>query len=337
MINCGKSLYTLGKMVYTTKRAGASAGTMFDAFVHTMSKPNIARQSARRIVNETTELSKELEKIADDILQYSGADAIVKPRVKGVGSTAAKIQKNFKGFQKDGYDASKEKIYEVILGGGTKELVGDSFGIRFILQSEKKGGRENSWRVYDSILNAQKNNPRTFSLTGFEDYYGKGIKPYGNEAIRDSFAELRYRTSLGKQKETIAAFTAKPSGYTRTNINGCINSVNTEIQVGGVHTTKWGDVEHILYDMRQGKPLDMSKYTPEQKKLALEIQKAYNEVLHRKSERTAEDFSEKYLNKLWNSFREAEVKNLAEPVYPEFPQGYPEILKVENILKLVHD
>lgn len=327
----------IGKVVYSTKTAGVSAGTMFDAFIHTMSKSNVARQSARRIVNETTELSKGLEKIADDILKHSGADAIVKPRVKGVGSTAAKIQKNFTGFQKDGYDASKEKIYEVILGGGTKELVGDSYGIRFILQSEKKCGRENSLRIYDSILNIQKNNPRTFSLTGFEDYYGRGIKPYGNEAIRNRFAELRYRTSLGKQKETIAAFTDKPSGYTRTNINGCINGVNTEIQVGGVHTTRWGDVEHILYDMRQGKPLDMSKYTPEQKKLAMEIQEAYREVLQRKSGHTAQEFSEKYLNKLWNSFREAEVKNLAEPIYPEFPQGYPDILKVENILKLVHD
>ena len=327
----------IGKIVYSTRTSGAKAGTMFDAFCATMSRPNVARQSARRIVNETAARSEELKEVADDILKYSGADAIVKPRVKGVDSTAAKIQKKFTGFQKDGYDVSKEKIYEVILGGGTKELVGDSYGIRFILQSEKNGGRENSLRIYDSILNAQKNNPRTFSLTGFEDYYGRGIKPYGNEAIRDRFAELRYRTSLGKQKETIAAFTAKPSGYTRTNINGRINGVNTEIQVGGLHTTKWGDVEHILYDMRQGKPLDMSKYTPEQKKLALEIQKAYKEVLQRKSDRTAEDFSEKYLNKLWNSFREAEVKNLAEPVYPEFPQGYPEILKVENILKLVHD
>ena len=65
--------------------------------------------------------------------------------------------------------------------------------------------------------------------------------------------------------------------------------------------------------------------------------KAYREVLQRKSGHTAEEFSEKYLNKLWNSFRDAEVKNLAEPIYPEFPQGYPEILKVENILKLVHD
>ena len=337
MLNVAKSVYALGRTVYKTKTAGAQAGTMFDAFCKTMGSSNVSKQSARQVFNETTKKAQDLENIAKEILKNSGANATVTVRVKGVDSTASKIQKKFIGFGKKGYENSRGDIHEVILGKGTGELVGDSFGFRYILQSEKTAGKDNSIRIYESILNAQKQNKKSFELTCFEDYYGKGIKPYGNEAIRDKYAELQYRTSLGKVKETIATFTEKPSGYTRTNINGKINGVNAEIQVGGIYTTKWGDIEHILYDMRQGKPLDMSKYTPEQKELALKIEKAYKEVLERKTGNTSENFNKNYLNKLWDSFRNAEANNLKEPVYPKFPEGYPEVLKIENLLKLAHD
>ncbi len=47
----------IGKVVYSTKTAGASAGTMFDAFIHTMSKPHIAKQSARKIVADTQKVA----------------------------------------------------------------------------------------------------------------------------------------------------------------------------------------------------------------------------------------------------------------------------------------
>lgn len=337
MLNVAKSVYALGRTVYKTKTAGAQAGTMFDAFCKTMGSSNVSRQSARQIFNETYKKSDDLKNIANEILKNSGANATVTVRVKGVDSTASKIQKNFASFDKKGYENSREQIHEIILGDGTKELVGDSYGFRYILQSEKTGAKDNSIRIYESILNTQKQNKKSFELTCFEDYYGKGIKPYGNEAIRDKYAELQYRTSLGKVKETIATFTEKPSGYTRTNINAKINGVNAEIQVGGVYTTKWGDIEHILYDMRQGKPLDMPKYTPEQKELAIKIEKAYKEVLERKTGNTSENFNKNYLNKLWDSFRNAEANNLKEPVYPKFPEGYPEILKIENLLKLAHD
>lgn len=357
MINIAKTAQAFGSIIYKTKNAATQptaiceafckalenkaakekTTTLFDAYCKTMSKPEVANQHAARIVEDITQQSKELEKIANKILSDSGIDAKLSARVKGVDSTASKIKKKFAVFQKKGYESVKEQIYDIMFGKGTREVVGDSYGFRYILNSEKTLGRESSLKLYDSILEYQKSNPKNFTLTSFEDYYGKGIKPYGNTEIRDKFALLDYKTPSGKVKETIAAFTEKPAGYTRTNINARINGVNTEIQVGGVHTTKWGDIEHILYDMRQGKPLDMSKYTPEQKELAKKIQNAYAEVLERKNSNTADEFSKKYLNKLWDSFRQAEVKNLAEPIYPQFPQGYPEILKVENLLKLAHD
>ncbi len=337
MFNCVNNAFKLEKMVYQTRTAGAAVGTMFDAFCKTMSKSNVARQSARDVVKQTADKAKKLEEIANKILKNSKSNAIPKVRVKGVNSTASKIKKKFIELENKGYEASREKVQEIFFGNGVGELVGDSYGFRYILQNEKSGNIESSIKLYESILNFQRKHPRKFRITGFEDYYGKGIKPYGNEAIRDKYAELQYRTSLGKRKETLAAFTEKPSGYTRTNINVRINGVNTEIQIGGLHTTKWGDVEHILYDMRQGKPLDMSKYTQEQKELAYKIRNAYKEVLKRKTGQTAEKFSQEYLTKVWDTSRKAEILNSKEPLFPVFPQGYPEILKAENILKLAHD
>lgn len=335
LYSAARNICSQGKIVYSAKTQGASAGTMFDAFCKTMSGKSAARQSAKNIVADTTSMAEKLEKIAAEILKDSKANAEISCRVKSVKSTAPKIQKKF-AEMKD-YESSRDKIHTMILGNGTKEIVGDSYGIRFILNSEATAGKQNSLRIYDSILSANKKNPKEFSITGFEDYYGQNIKPYGNSSTRNKFAKLDYKTTLGEVKQTIASFTPKPSGYTRTNINAQINGVNTEIQVGGLHTTKWGDVEHILYDIRQKKPLDMSKYTPEQKKLAREVKQAYTEVLQRQTGHTSDEFSEKYLNKLWNTFRDAEVKNLKKPVFPSFPQGYPDVLNIENLLKLAHD
>ena len=357
MINFAKGACALGKIVYRTKNTSTQSTaiceafckalenkaakekttTLFDAYCKTISNPEVANRHAARIVGDIEQKSNELKAIADKILKNSGVDAAVSARVKGVDSSASKIIKKFTGFQKKGYESVKENIYDIMFGKGTREVIGDSYGFRYIINSEKTGGRKSSLKLYESILESSQQNSKNFSLTGFEDYYGKGITPYGNKAIRDKFAQLQYQTPSGKTKETVSSFTEKPAGYTRTNINARINCVNVEIQVGGKHTTKWGDVEHILYDMRQNKPLDMSKYTPEQKELALQIQKAYQEVLARKSGHTADEFCEKYLNKLWESFREAEIKNLDTPMYPAFPKGFPEILKVENLLKLAHD
>ena len=336
MISIAKTAMTLGRTLYTTKTAGARATTLFDEFCKTMSNPKIVNKHAARIEEDIIQKQEDLKNIVDEILKKSGVDALAPDRVKGAGSTASKIQKKFNSFKNKDYDSVREQIQDVILGNGPRELVGDSYGFRFIINSEKTGAKRSSTKLYESILDCQKQHKDTFSLTSFEDYYGQGIKPYGSEAIADKFAQLQYSAPSGKIKETVAAFTEKPSGYTRTNINGRINGVNVEIQVGGKYTTKWGDVEHILYDMRQGKPLDMSHYTPEQKELALNIQKAYQEILARKSGNTAAKFSEVYLNKVWETFRKAEIQGLQEPIYPPFPDGYPQILKVENILKLAH-
>lgn len=352
-ISALKNAYGAGKVVYSTGQK--SAGTMFDAFVVTMSKN--AQKNAKAIVRETEQKAgifsnsklntpeviakaknnpDSLVAIAEELLASSKADAVISYRVKGVNSTADKIKKKFDIFKNSSYENEQDKIKEIILGNGVREIVGDSFGMRFILNSEKTGKMNNSTRVYRAMAEKHTPNGNTkgFSLTSFEDYYGKGVEPYSSKPVRDSFAHLKYISSQGTEKNTLVAFTKKPSGYTRTNTDALINGVKTEIQIGGKHTTKWGDVEHVLYDTRQGKRIDLSHYTDEQKQLANEIIREYKKLLGQPADVQAP--YNKYLNEVWGNLRAAEQQNLSIPVLSGFPEGLPDVLRAENIMKLAH-
>lgn len=309
-----------GRIVYSTSTA-ASRPTMFDAFCKTMQQDHIAQKSARELVNRAKLVLPQFEKAAQEILTRSGIDAKVSCRAKGVTSTANKIQKNFKSFEN--YETSREQVQDAILGGGLREMVGDSLGMRFTLNSSQSNG------IYESIVK-QKN--RNFQISYFEDYYGTGVQPYASKTVKDRFAKLCYIAPDGTKAHTTVAITEKPFGYTRTNINGNFAGVNAEIQIGGKFTNRWGDAEHALYDMRQGKTPDFSHYTEAQARLARQIQDAYKEVLANPALNA--DYTNNYLNKIWGVLRDAEKQNLNRPVYPKLPEGIPEILSAENILKL---
>lgn len=325
MINCAKSLYALGKMVYTTKSAGASAGTMFDAFVHTMSKPHIAKQSARKIVADIQKNAGYTKRTANEILKKSGIEADVSCRVKSVDSTAAKQIRYLKDF--DTYEHSREQIQDIILGKGMCEIIGDSYGIRYTLKS---GNSEN---LFNAIAN-KSTSRADFFVKSIEDYHGKGIAPYAGKNILDKYASLTFKDSRGVVRKTTAIFAEKNSGYTRDNINATINGTNTEIQVGGKFTNPWGDAEHYLYDIRMGKPLDLSKLSTEQRQIALELQREYTKLLQNK--KSNEFFTKNYLNKIWEYLRNSEIKGLEIPELPPFPAGYSDVLRADNILKLGH-
>ena len=298
---------------------------MFDAFVNTMMKPHIARNCARKINAQTKAKAQQLENFAKDILAESKVDASVSCRVKSVDSTASKLMKNIRNF--DSYENKREEILDIFLGKGMGEIVGDSFGIRFTANTPDTSN------FFHTIFTKAKSG-KDFYVTGIENYHGAGIRPYADNGIMDNFAKLNYRTSRGIVKETTATNALKPSGYTRDNINGIINGVNTEIQIGGKHTTKWGDAEHWLYDIRQGKKADLSKLTKEQKKIALQLEREYSALLSRP--KAHKYFVDNYLNKIWAYMRNSEIKGLEIPEFPSFPKGYPSVLKAENIIKLAH-
>lgn len=309
-----------GRIVYSTSTA-ASRPTMFDAFCKTMQQDHIAQKSARELVNRAKLVLPQFERTAQDILTRSGINAKVSCRAKGVTSTANKIQKNFKSFKN--YETSREQVQDAILGGGLKEMVGDSLGMRFTFNSPHSDG------IYENIIRQKGHN---FQISYFEDYYGKGVQPYASQTIKDKFAKLRYIAPDGTYAPTTVTSTEKAFGYTRTNINGNFAGVNAEIQVGGKFTNRWGDAEHALYDMRQGKTPDFSHYSEAQIKLARQIQDAYKKVLANPALNA--DYTNNYLNKIWGVLVNAEKHNLSKPIYPQLPAGVPDILSAENILKL---
>lgn len=308
-----------GRIVYAT--SATVRPTMFDAFCKTMQQDHIAQKSARELVNRAKLVMPQFEKTAQEVLTQAGVDAKVSCRVKGVTSTANKIQKNFKNFKN--YETSREQVQDAILGGGLKEMVGDSLGMRFTLNIP------HSDRIYEKLIKQKSHN---FQISCFEDYYGKGIQPYASQAVKDKFAKLQYIKPDGSKAHTIVTSTEKAFGYTRTNINANFAGVNAEIQVGGKFTNRWGDAEHALYDMRQGKTPDFSHYTESQAKLARQIQDAYKEVLANPALNT--DYTNNYLNKIWGVLVDAEKRHLSKPIYPQLPAGIPDILRAENILKL---
>ncbi len=315
----------IGKVVYSTKTAGASAGTMFDAFIHTMSKPHIAKQSAQKIVADTQKVAGYRKRTANELLRKSGIDADVSCRVKGVDSTAAKQIRYLKDY--DTYENKREQIQDIILGKGMGEIIGDSYGIRYTIKS---GNPEN---LHNAIVNKSKSRA-DFFVKSIEDYHGANITPYANKNVLDKYANLTYRDIRGIQRQTTSTSALKNSGYTRDNINATINGTNAEIQIGGKFTNPWGDVEHYLYDIRMGKPLDLSKLTPEQKKIAISLQREYTKLLQDK--KANQYFTQNYLNKIWEYLRNSETKGLATPELPPFPAGYNDVLRAENILKLAH-
>lgn len=299
--------------------------TMFDAFVNTMTKSHVAKQYARQINNHTKQKAAWLEKIAADILEISGVDAKVSCRVKKVDSIATKLQRYMKEY--DSYENKRNEIYDIFLGKGLRELVGDAYGIRYACD-----GLENT-NLFKTIIQKAKNNPN-FSVKSIENYYGEGINPYTSKEILDEFAKLQYKTTRGQIKETVATEAMKPAGYTRDNINAIINGVNTEIQVGGKYTIKWGDAEHFLYDMRQGKKLDTSELTLEQIDILRQVEKEYKKILLNK--KVHDTYVNEYLNKIWKYIKESEEKNLSCPEFPPLPKGFSNILSAENIIKLAH-
>lgn len=311
-----------GSIVYSTAtKGGATAGTMFDAFCATMQKANVAKKAAKKVVEQAEEMAPKLKAKAQEILEKSGADATVSCRVKSVDSSASKIQKEFRNFKN--YESSRQQIQEIIRGNGAGELVCDVYGMRFTTNND-------AIKLYNEFLRQHGSN---FKVTCFEDYFGRGITPYGGEQVANKFKQLKYVTSYGETRNTIGLACPKATGYTRTNSNIIINGVKTESQVGGVHTIKWGDAEHYLYDIRQGKKVDLSKLNPEQIKIFKEIQNEYIKLIA--NPKLNKTYTENYLNKIWGTLKQSEEKNLVNPIYPELPAGISSILSAENIMKLV--
>lgn len=292
------------KFVYST---GGGKPTFFDAFKAFNSKPHMAEKLAKRI-NET---SKNIQAQADEILRPLCDDlGEFGSRIKKVDKITGKIPRAMK-------DLSFDDAVEYIANGKITNVLGDGYGARIIINNPKDVPV-----LLRRLADAHKSGKLKLALV--ENYRGNGINPYINGN------NMRMLNEIGAGKN-ITLNKIKSAGYTRTNTDIFIDGFKIEFQIGGKHTTRFGEVEHYLHDMRLNGSPDLSKLNDAQKELFYKMQKEYTLL---KQNKKLDSLYNKYLTQVWKSFKEAEEKNLLSAILPDLPSGIPKILSVENLLKL---
>lgn len=145
----------------------------------------------------------------------------------------------------------------------------------------------------------------------------------GNKVIihsRADMAEVSGFPTTGYSKDEMKELAIKASGYRTAQMNIVhTNGALGEIQFRGIHTNKFGEYEHIAYDLRQGKNTLGPKF--DDFKTAI-------------SRLTPEKYSEynNYLEKCYNYYNRLELGLPAKK--PELPKGFDKILSEGSLRKL---
>lgn len=292
------------KFVYST---GGNRGTFFDAFIEFNSKSHMARNLAKRI-NQT---SQNIQEKADEILRPL-CDDLGKfgSRIKKVHKITGKVPRAMK-------DLSFDDAVGYIANGKITNVLGDGYGARIIINDPKDVPI-----LLRRLADTHKSGKLKLALV--ENYRGNGINPYINGN------NMRMLNEIGAG-ENITLNKIKNAGYTRSNMDIFIDGFKIEFQIGGKRTTRFGEVEHYLHDMRLNGTPDLSKLNDAQKELFYKMQKEYTLL---KQNKKLDKLYNEYLTRVWKNFKEAEEKNLLSAILPELPPGIPRILSAENLLKL---
>ena len=351
------SAITNSRLVYST---AAKRPALLDSFAEQLKNPKKLKhciEKARKIsdksINETDQLFVNaleseglnvflLKKLPNESkeaflkrLEAAGdVDVFIQSRTKSLDSAMKKAERNIEKIKNFGIDITNKEtqelsdeaqslIYEFLSENKRTynkfiDRINDILGYRFIMNKETKGNEAVLDKIFKAVAKKQKQSNITFDT--FESYHGNNIKPYCNsETVKKYFGD-----------DAIFGDKLKNAGYTRINSDAHIKNINADVQFGGYHTTVWGDVEHLLYDLRQGKKLDLSHYNNGQKKIARSIIQEYKKLL--KNEKLNNDYSD-YLTDVWNCARKAEQQHTALKL-PKLPQGINPVLSAENVLKL---
>lgn len=358
-----------GRVVYST--VGHTKPTILDAFKEQLLNPKIVDTNVAKLRKEATPqkayaedlLFKEAEKEGLSVFvlgakkgeskaayemrlrEAQDADVFISARVKGQSSSRDKIENNivkmnnFEGpldkKTQEKYDKSHKLINifleEIPLSEKYKRLIGDQLGLRYIQNRMTKNGKDVTDIITDNLKSLHQNNSGV-SLRKIENYKGEGITPYTTSERVAALQKLKYLDEAGLENHVFYAQNIKPLGYTRINTDAKINGVKTEIQIGGNHTTLIGDTEHIFYDTRTNKKLDLSGYSPEQRALAKKIVKEYKKV---STDENATKVYNEYLLDMWKTARTAE-ESMINPIYKAVPEGIAPVLSADNVLSLKH-
>ncbi len=271
-------------------------------------------------------------------------DIFISARVKDQKSGYAKVKKqisdlgNFENVPDEEMQKKYKKSHEMInhflqekpLREKYKALIGDQLGLRYIQNRPAANGKNVTDTITNNLSSLHQGNK--LSLRRYENYKGEGITPYTTFERSGHVRNLKYIDENGIQQNVIYAEAIKPLGYTRINADAKINNVNTEIQIGGKHSTAVGEIEHVFYDARSNKPINTKGMTAEQKELAKKIVKEYKKVL---ADESANKTFGQYLRDIWKTAIDAE-ELIINPSFKPVPNGFSPILSAENIFSLKH-
>lgn len=301
------------QLVYST---GGNRGIFFDAFKEFNSRPHMAK------------------KLSKDIFAASGkvkanADAILKPICDDLGEFGSRLKKIPKingKIPKAMSELTLDEFKEYLMLGKVTNLMGDGYGARIIINNPKDVPK-----LIKRLINLHNEGKIKISLV--ENYRGNNINPYINGNFLRQFEELSYKSIEGLERHVNVLNKVKKAGYTRANMDIFINGVKTEFQIGGKYTTRFGEVEHYLYDMRGFGNPDLSKLSSEQRQLFDLMKEKY--ILVAKNKKTDKIYND-YLSDIWNRLKNAEEKGLLFPELPDPTEGIPKILSIKNLFKLEH-
>lgn len=223
-------------------------------------------------------------------------------RVKNPASIKDKILRKItdpdENFEVESFEQAKALVRDVI---GTKITVDklSQSQIDEIIAALNKGFREGSIRP-----------------VGIDNYSGNNIRPYLSEANIDSIKEA----ALSSKIPTAPSYDGvkyKGSGYTSAQIDIKHSSgVNGELQIRSTQIDSIASIEHIPYDIRQGK--DVSSNNPLVKRIYSQIEKSAKNL-----SKSGEKSYRTYLNKIYeyNKSMEQGATGIQEPQIGDFFTG----------------
>lgn len=252
------------------------------------------------------------EKEADGIFNIIG----IKPNVRAKG-------------QESIYDKLSRKVLngkEINNLSEAREKIGDLIGTRIVLDDISN---TNIQKIVDNICKGIESGK--IKVTEIHNY-ANGSKPYFSP---EQFEQIiKAAAKKGYEIPRLESEQISLSGYVSAQMN-IINSsgISGELQIRGKIMNKYGEIEHIPYDIRRGK--NIGKNIPELEKY---LEPVEDTVLKLKRNRLDKVY-DKYILDCYKYLRKYEQGKISGafklPQYPKQLKDYP-ILKFENLDKVNH-
>lgn len=291
---------------------GGDRGIFLDAFKAYNSKPHMVNKISKSVFSTSERVLPKAKNVFAEMCDNLGSFNI---RQKSLKKLKSKIPNALN-------ELSLSETTELFNKGGIKDLIGDGCGTRIVLNNA-----ESRKELLSRLINAH--NSGKITLQKVENYHGKGIKPYLDNDDLMKLQELEYIDAFGRRQGVQIVDKIKEAGYTRVNMDLLVNGGRTEFQIGGKYTTRFGEVEHYLYDMRRKGSINLAKLSEAQKNLFNKMREKYLQIIKNPSQK---DKYNDYLTNVWKSLKEAENGNIKFQ-FPELPIGLPKILSAEYLFK----